>query len=75
MSETIPSVTIQPTVHPADSLFLRVAAGEARLGEDTYELSTAMSGQPIIRLPDGRWVTFGWETLCRAADAAGAAGR
>lgn len=26
-----------------------------------------------MRLPDGRWVTFSWDQLVRAADAAGAA--
>lgn len=52
------------------SMFFRVIAGTAKdptTGEN-YECCTAVAGgSPIITMPDGRVVTFSWQTLIEAA--------
>lgn len=71
----VAEVVIDATVYPSETLFLRVAAGSAKQGDQTWELSqNSGAGTPIVRLPDGRWVTFSWQALIDAANAAGRQG-
>lgn len=65
--------TIEAEVHDKDALFFRHDCGKANhpdMGE--FELSFGVgTGSPIVRLPDGRWVTFSWSQLIEAACKAG----
>jgi hypothetical protein len=66
-------VAIGARVYPQETMFLRVYVGEAQRVDDQWELSTnAADGSPMVRLPDRRWVTFSWDELVEAANAAGA---
>lgn len=71
--EVVTRVSIQAQVFGKDALFLRTDAGKAADPEtgDEFELSFTMAGTPIVRLPDGRWVTFSWPALIAAATYAG----
>lgn len=71
--EVTVEVKVEAVVHGPDALFFRMDCGKATdaTGRE-FELSYAMgAGTPIIRLPDGRWVTFGWQALLIAAMDAG----
>lgn len=72
MSELVP-VSVAVRVHAADTLFLRNSVGNAKDANGAeFELSTAFhDNSPIVRLPDGRWVTFPWESLVHATQSAG----
>lgn len=66
------AVQVTASVCGPDTLFFRMDCGTAT-DEDgkKFELSTNVGGgSPIVRLPDGRWVTFSWQTLIEAAVAA-----
>jgi hypothetical protein len=68
-------VAIEAHVHKQETMFLRVVCGKAEQDGKTWELSVNVGGQtPIVRLPDGRWVTFTWPALIDAANRAGAQG-
>jgi hypothetical protein len=72
-------VKIAAKVHEKGTLFFRLAVGTATTGEGKdkrkYEMSLNMGGNhPIIRLSDGRWVTFSWNALLNAAERAGKKG-
>jgi hypothetical protein len=65
-------VAIRASLHDNRTLFLRIGCGEAadRRGRK-WELATNCGdGSPIIRLPDGRWVSFPWKALIEAANRA-----
>lgn len=63
---------IKAIVFPAKTLLLRVAAGKAEADGKTWDLSThAGTNAPIVQLPDGRYVIFGWQDLMSAANQAG----
>ena len=65
-------VRISARVYPPNTMFFQVAAGEAEHEGKKWELSTNIATHsPIVRLPDGRWVTFDWQSLVEAAQAAG----
>ena len=69
--ETI-KVELEVKVFPAKTLFLRAEAGKAEADGKEWELSTHIgTAAPIVRLPDGRWVVFGWQDLTEAANQAG----
>lgn len=70
---TVIRVSIQAEVMPAETLLMRHAAGKATDPEtgEAFELSFTFAGTPIVRLPDGRWITFSWPALIEAADKAG----
>ncbi|MDI3304623.1 MAG: hypothetical protein QJR04_25075 [Burkholderia multivorans] len=56
------------------ALFMRVAVGDAGTDADPkrYELSTNLSGAPVIRdTKTGRWFAFSWAGLLDHARAAG----
>jgi hypothetical protein len=63
------TTTIDAVVHAKESLFLRLGVGTAKDDDGgNYELSVDISAQaPIVRVPDGRWVTFPWQALVPAA--------
>lgn len=52
-----------------DTLFFRMDCGDATEPDGKkWELSTNMgSGCPIVRSPDGRWVTLTWDAIITAA--------
>lgn len=55
-----------------DALILRVAAGEAKGNGVEYELSTSMSGTPLIKSSKtGNTWAIGWEELIGIAIASG----
>jgi hypothetical protein len=62
-------------LHPPDTAFLRIAAGEARdpeTGDILYELTISPDSAPIIRhVPSGRWWTCAWRRLIALAEAEG----
>lgn len=65
-------VTIAMHVYPTETMFLRQHVGSATQGDSRWEFSTNVADNtPIIRLPDGRWVTVGWGSLLEAANKAG----
>jgi hypothetical protein len=68
--QTTKTVRVLAQVHSKDSLFFRAAGADAtdpNTGE-RFECSTNVgTGSPIIKMPDGRWVTFTWEALIYAA--------
>jgi len=67
------TVQIEAKVYDPKTLFFRVDAGTAKADGKEWELSLNVGGSnPIIRLPDGRWVTFSWPSLIEAANLAGA---
>lgn len=60
------------TIDDRSTLFFREAVGTAKANGQEWEMSLNVSGRhPIIRLPDGRWATFSWQTLIEAANDAG----
>jgi len=66
------TANIEVTIHHPRTIFFRMEVGTAVGKGGEFEMSTQMgSSHPIIRLPDGRWVTFGWEDLVSAAEEAG----
>lgn len=66
------TVQIEAKVHAPRTLFFRADVGSAEADGKTWELYLNMgSNHPIIRLPDGRWVTFSWQALIDAANLAG----
>jgi hypothetical protein len=68
------SVTVPVEVHvyPARTLFLREHVGKAERAGKTWEMALNVDGTPMIRLPDRRWVAFGWKALTQATEAIGA---
>ena len=65
--ETSASVAVKMTVIPRDVLLLRTHVGEAMDGEEKYELSSNPNGSMMVRLPDGRFVSLGWQDFIVAA--------
>ena len=64
-------ITVEAQIYPKDTLFLRNSVGEAKRDGQEWELTTHIgSGAPLIRLPDGQWVIFGWAELIDAANQA-----
>jgi len=61
-------VEVEVDVHPSAAFLLHIDAGETT-GPDgqKFELSNDTGGQPIVRVPDGRWVVFSWRHLLAAA--------
>jgi hypothetical protein len=67
------TVEVAAKVYPPRTMFFRQACGKAERDGKTWELTTNIGGggHPIVRLPDGRWVTFNWTDLIEAANEAG----
>lgn len=66
------NVTVRVNVFPSDTLFMRHAVGTAERDGQAWEMSCNVAGMvPIVRLPDGQWVTFPWQHLIDAANEAG----
>lgn len=65
-------VEIEADVYDARTIFIRMDCGSAESEIGKFELSTSVdTGSPLVMLPDGRYVSFDWSALVRAADAAG----
>lgn len=66
------SVAVRVNVFEPGTMFLRMdvgSAGDKTTGQE-WEMSTNIADNaPIIRLPDGRWITFPWTSLIEAANA------
>jgi len=75
MKPCMRTVNIDVCLHPQETMFLRQHVGTAKDGDREFEMSANMGGySPIVRLPDGRWVSFSWSDLVAAADRAGKQG-
>lgn len=60
------------TIHPARSMFLRVAIGTAQADDLSYELTTSVGSLPMIRsTKTGKIWLIGWEELIGLAIDAG----
>lgn len=65
-------ITAVGSIHERDSLFLRVACGEAKAPGVVYELNTNVDGTPLIRSSKtGKWFSVPWRDLLRLAVDAG----
>lgn len=67
------NVQIEAVVHPSDTLFMSTYAGKAKVNGEEWELLTGGwggNGTPILRCPDGRYISFSWEAVIAAADSA-----
>jgi len=59
-------------VMPKKTMILRVHAGKASAGGFKYEMSNAISGQPIVQSKrTGKWFVLGWEDILSLAVKAG----
>lgn len=63
-------VPVRAAVFDTDVLLMRHFVGEGTLDGETVRLWTSPAGTPGIAMPDGRNVSFEWEALVRAAEAA-----
>lgn len=60
------------TIHPARSMFLRVAIGTAQADDLSYELTASVGGLPMIQsTKTGKTWSIGWNELIELAIAAG----
>ncbi len=64
------TVTVKVKIFPKHTLMLRQAVGTAERDGKKWECTINMYGGmvPMIRLPDGRWVVFEWESLVEATN-------
>ena len=67
------TVSIEAVVHPTDTLFMSTYAGKAKVNGEEWELLTGGwggNGTPILRAPDGRYISFSWEAVIAASERA-----
>jgi hypothetical protein len=60
------------TIHPKKTMFLRQDCGKAKGDKVEYELTAAMTGEPIVRSSlTGKFFTLSWENIIDLAIEAG----
>jgi purine-nucleoside phosphorylase len=60
------------TMHPKETLIMRMGMGTASCGSQSYELSTGIAGNPIIKSETtGKYFSLSWADLIEVARVAG----